>query len=88
MQKTGGIYLTCPPVEENMRKHQSQGRGLLLLHHRRTYSSEISSARKSMSRVLDFIEEFYWFFFLGPNDKNAINSILESASERFKRLCE
>lgn len=41
-----------------------------------------------MSRVLDFIEEFYWFFFLGPNDKNAINSILESASERFKRLCE
>lgn len=27
-------------------------------------------------------------FFLGPNDKNAINSILDSASERFKRLRE
>lgn len=40
-----------------------------------------------MSKVSDFIEEFYWVF-LGTNDKNAINSISDSASERFKRLCE
>lgn len=47
----------------NMRKHQSHGKGLLLLYHRKTCFFEISSARKSVSRVSDFIEEFYWGFF-------------------------